>query len=123
YLLPRRTPSDHLRAVLNLLDLGQPELAREVFNELVALNLDPPQRATLVEQFGTAAMVRLSREEALAPAGLEFSQATIKAAGDQALAPDRVAQHVLQLEEGGNTQRRAIAELARIGKDAVPPAI
>lgn len=123
YLLPRRTPSDHLRAVLSLLDLGQPELARVVFDELVALNLDPQQRATLVEQFGTAALVRLSREEALAPAGLEFSQATIQAAGKQAAAPDRVAQLVLELQEGGNTQRRAIAELARIGKDAVPPAI
>jgi CheY-like chemotaxis protein len=119
YQLPRREPGDYLRAVLNLLDLGQPELAGVVFRELEALNLNDEQRATLIAQFGTASLLRLGRATELGPGAVTFSQATIAAAGAQATSPERITQLVADLAGTPVEQRQAIAALSTSGEPAV----
>lgn len=79
--LPRTEPKHFLAAVLALMDLGRPELARPILDELRALPLTDAERAALVAEFGSYRMLTLARAKSLAPAGGEFAEACMAAAG------------------------------------------
>ncbi|MGI9458160.1 MAG: hypothetical protein ACR2NU_16470 [Aeoliella sp.] len=122
--LPRSEPGDYLQATINLLDLDEPALAKQVFNELVALGLDDAQRAGLVNQFGAATLLRLARTEILGPEAVEFAGDCTKAAAANATSPERIGELIKQLgDESDARQQIAVAELAAIGEVAVIPAI
>lgn len=122
--LPRNEPADYVRATLSLLDLGAPELAREVFAELTALELDDAARAKLVNQLGTASLLRLSRRDALGADAAEFVNKTLAAANTQAASPQRLAELLNLLGDSSEAKRRmAVSELAALGTPAVVPLI
>jgi len=79
--LPRTEPKHYLAAVLALLDLGRPELAKPILDELHGLQLNDAQRAELAAEFGSYRLLKLSRAELLAPVGGQFAEACMAAAG------------------------------------------
>ena len=122
--LPRNEPADYLRATLSLLDLGAPELAREVFSELTALELDDTARAKLVKQLGAASLLRLSRRDALGDDAADFVNKTLAAATAEAASPERLAELLGLLDGQSEAKRRmAVSELAALGTPAVVPLI
>lgn len=96
---PRTRPADALRAVLALTDLGRPELAKPILEELVGRGLPPLELAALVEQFGSHRMLQMSLNADLAPAGSVFAEACMAAAGAAATDPQRLALLVAQLSD------------------------
>jgi hypothetical protein len=104
---PRDNPSHAFRAVIALVDLGHPELARPLLEELQARNLDDAARAALVEEFGSPRMLQLARVEALQPIGAAFADATMSAAAARATDPARLAQLVAELSDPSPEIRRA----------------
>lgn len=122
--LPRNTPADYLRATLNLFDLGELELARTVFDELVALELDDTARAELVDEMGAAAVLRLSRRDALGADATEFVTKTMAAAAADSASPERLQELLGLLGSDSKPKRRvAVSELAAMGTPAVVPLI
>lgn len=97
--LPRETPADYFQAIIWLIDLERPELAKPILDELTKLPLTDAQRAELVTQFGSRDMLRLAQSKPLAPAGGEFARASIEAAAAIANDPQRLAALVAQLTD------------------------
>lgn len=120
----RTTPADYLQATTQLLELGEPALARNAFRELLALELDDQAKADLVGQVGPAALLRLSREIDFDPEVAQFVESSMAAAAQQATSQERIAKLIEQLgSETDAVQRRAVAELAGVGQPAVVPLI
>ncbi|MEX2171017.1 MAG: hypothetical protein WD851_16985 [Pirellulales bacterium] len=113
---PRTEPLDYVRAILVLVDLGEAPRAVPIMEELATLQLTDEQRAELVNELGSAAMLRLARIETLGPAAKEFAETTMAAAASAASSPERLGQLVEQLGGPSPDARRAAAvELASSG--------
>src|SRR5262245_55356514 len=78
--LPREKPADFFQAVSWLVELGRPDLAKPILEELATQRLNDAQRVSLVEQFGSGAMLKLARTRELEPTGAQFAEACMAAA-------------------------------------------
>jgi CheY-like chemotaxis protein len=118
--LPRTTPADHFQAILTLIELGRPELAKPILAELEKLQLNNAERAALVGQFGPAGMLQLARAKELAPAGAQLADSCMAAADAAAKDPRRLAALVQQLTNP-SAEVRVIArnDLAALGQPGV----
>lgn len=118
--LPREHPSDYFQAIVWLIDLGHPELAQPILEQLNALSLNDQQRAALVAKFGSAGMLKLARAKALAPLGEEFAKAAMNAASAEAQSPQRLNQLIGQLADPSPENRHAArADLTTAGQVGV----
>jgi hypothetical protein len=118
--LPREAPADYFRAIDWLIDLGRPELAKPILEELSALPLIDSQRAVLVEEFGSARMLKLARAKELAPKSAEFSNACMASAAAIANDPQRISRLVAQLTDA-SPELRLLArnDLAATGQTGI----
>ena len=119
--LPRNKPADYLRATLNLINLGEPELAKQAMDELIALGINKSQQAALVREFGAATLLRIVRTPELGEAVAPFANECLAAAAAQAASPERIQKLLTQLSKAGVNRNNAVAELAGIGKPTVLP--
>jgi HEAT repeat protein len=122
--IERKTPADHFQAIIWLIELGRPELAKPILEELSKLQLSDEQRAALVLEFGSRDMLLLAQSKELAPAGLQFSDACMKAAAAETTDPKRIATLIAQLS-APSAEARLIArnDLAAIGQPGVNAAL
>jgi hypothetical protein len=122
--LPRKEPRDYVQAVLWLIDLGRPELAKPILAELATLNLDDAQRVAIVSEFGSHGMLHLARAKELAPEGAAFANACMAAASAANSNPQRIAALVTQLADP-SAEARTIArnDLAATGQIGVNAAL
>jgi CheY-like chemotaxis protein len=97
--LPRKVPRDYVQAVLWLIDLGRPELAKPILDELTKLQITDAQRAALVDEFGSQGMLHMARTKELAPAGASFADECMAAAKASAENPQRIAGLIQQLTD------------------------
>jgi hypothetical protein len=124
---PRTNPLHALRAVVSLIDLGRPELAKPILEELQARGLSGADRAALVGEFGSHRMLQIGRIEALAPVGREFAEASMAAAAAIATDPQRLALLITQLADPSPEIRLAarvdLAAAGQAGAKAVLEAV
>jgi hypothetical protein len=114
--LPRTKPSDYVRAILVLVDLGEAQRAVPIMEQLSTLQITDDQRVELVEELGSAAMLRFARIEALGPPAKEFADASMAAADRAATSRERLGQLVQQLGDASpDTRRAAAVELTTTG--------
>ncbi len=97
--MPRKKPADYVQAVLWLIDLGRPELAKPILADLAKLELTDAQRQELVDQFGAGSMLKLSHSKELAPEGAEFADACMAVASAATNNPQRIATLIRQLSD------------------------
>ncbi len=117
--MPRKTPADYVQSVLLLIDLGRPELAKPILADLAKLQITDAQRQQLVEQFGSAGMLKLSQAKELAPEGATFAEACMAAASAAANNPQRIAGLIKDLTDpSAETRLLAQHDLAAIGPQA-----
>ncbi len=117
--LPRKKPADYLQAVLWLIDLGRPELAKPILTDLTKLQITDAERQNLVDQFGSGSMLKLARTKELAPAGPAFADACMAAASAAANNPQRIDTLLKQLTDPAPEMRLlAQHDLAAIGPKA-----
>jgi len=122
--LPRTKPSHYVGTILSLVDLGRPELAQPILEELQALNLSDVQRAELVSEFGTQRMMRLARAAGLAPVGRQFAEACLAAAATEARNPERLQQLIDKLADPSPEVRHAArVDLASAGMPGTMAAV
>jgi hypothetical protein len=118
--LPREEPADYFRAVIVLVELDRPELAKPILEELVQLQLTDAQRAALVEQFGSRSMLLLARTKELGPAAVEFAEVSTTAAANAARDPRRLAALIQQVVAGSADERQlATNDLVAAGQPGV----
>jgi len=114
---PRTKPDDAFRAVLALVDLGRPDLAKPILEDLRTRGLTDPQQAGLVEQFGSYRMLQLARDGELAPTGGQFAEACMAAAAAAATNPQRLEILIGQLTDPAAAVRHAArVELVAAGQ-------
>ncbi|MCC7475510.1 MAG: hypothetical protein IT425_08950 [Pirellulales bacterium] len=118
--LPRQEPRDYVRATLWLIDLGRPELAKPILDDLMKRQVRDEQRAAIVAEFGSADLLRLARSAELAPEGAKFADACLAAAHTAATKPQRIAALVKQLADPSTEVRIAARhDLAAAGQAGV----
>jgi hypothetical protein len=114
---PRGRPRGAFQAVVALVDLGRPELAKPILEELQTRGLAASELAALVEQFGSHRMLQLARDENLSPVGAVFTEACMTAANAIATDPQRIAQLISQLADPAAEVRLAArVDLAAAGQ-------
>jgi hypothetical protein len=115
---PRKTPRDSVQAILWLIDLGRPELAKPILAELAKLPVTDAQRVAIVEEFGSHGMLHLARaSKELGPEAAAFSEACMAAASAAANDPQRIAGLVKQLSNPSSEVRTAARnDLAATGQ-------
>lgn len=133
---PRETPAAQLQAILTLLDLGEDDVAAVLWKSLSQAELDDPTCAALAQQFGTAGLMKLARQEAKngpetegqdakeagqAPAFVSakaFVERCLKAAEAAARDPKRISMLVANLNsDSPETRQAARVDLAATGTD------
>ncbi len=118
--LTREEPADYFRAVLALIELDRPELAKPILDELVGLQLNDAQRAALVDQFGSRSMLLLARTKELGPSAAEFAEVSTAAAANAARDPQRLARLIQQVVSPSADERQlATNDLAAAGQAGV----
>ena len=124
---PRKEPRDFVQAILWLIDLGRPELAKPIVADLAKLNLTDAQRVAIVGEFGSQGMLRLARAKELAPEGAAFAEACMAAASAVANDPQRIAALVKQVSDPSAEVRTAarndLAATGQIGANATLEAL
>jgi len=122
--LPRKEPREFVQAVLWLIDLGRPELAKPILAELAKLQVTDAQRIAIVAEFGSQGMLHLARAKELAPEGATFADACVAAASAAANDPQRIADLVKQLADP-SPEIRTIArnDLAATGQAGATAAL
>jgi hypothetical protein len=119
--MPRKSPADFLAAVTALIDLGEPELAAQVFGELAKLKLTDAQQADLVLEVGPAALQKLLNTPELATAAAPFVEASFAAANKIATDPARLEKLITALGSKQESARyEAFAALRSAGDLAIP---
>lgn len=122
--MPRREPSDYVRRAVNLLDLGEPDLAENDLRALIALGLDNAAKAKLVAELGPATLLRLARHPAMGEQATAFVQSALAAASEADGADQRVGELIEQLSSADQLARnQAVASLAAAGERAVRPLV
>ena len=121
--MPRKEPRDFVQAILWLIDLGRPELAKPMLAELSKLQLTDPQRVAIVTEFGSQGMLHLSRAKELLPEGGAFAEACLVAAHTAGTNPERIAALVQQLSDPSadvrTVARNDLAATGQLGANAV----
>ncbi len=118
--MPRKSPADFLATVTALIDLGEPELAAQVFAELAKLKLTDAQQAELVREVGPAALQKLLNTPELSAAA-PFVEASFAAANKMATDPARLEKLIAALgSKQESTRYEAFAALRSAGESAVP---
>ncbi len=97
--MPRKKPADYFQAVLWLIDLDRPELAKRIFADLTKLQLTDADRQGLVEQFGSSSMLNLARATELEPEGAAFADACMATAAAATNNSQRILTLVKQLAD------------------------
>ena len=110
------TPEELVQAIDLLIDLQHVPVAKQLLNQLLALNLEENKLAELGRKFGTATFLKLSLVPELNPEARQFADAVTNAAAQQARDPARLAGLVNNLKEGSPAERRrATIELRMAG--------
>lgn len=120
--LPRETPSQQMRVVTVLIDLGHPEVASLVMPDLAKAKLDEAGRAALVREFGTARFMEIIRLKIAE--GEQFAQSCLAAAAAEARDPTHIAALVKQLTTGSEEEQVAArTDLKSSGEAAIGPCL
>jgi CheY-like chemotaxis protein len=107
--MPRTKPADYLQAIIMLIDLGRVELARPIMDDLAKLQLTDAERIELVDQLGSASMLKLARAKELNPAAATFSDECMVAASAATNNPQRIDALIKQLADP-SPEARLIAQ-------------
>lgn len=116
----RKTPADFVRDLLTLIDLGEAPLGRPLFEELNQRELTADESVGLVTRFGSGALLKLGRAEALGPKAQEFATKCLAVAAERAGDPERLKALVEPLmSDSASRRREAFAGYAAAGERGV----
>ena len=106
--LPRGTPAQQLRGIFTLIDLGETDVAAELWKAFAKQKPNTKTQVALVEKFGTARFLTLSRQDSQLFAGArEFVATCLETKAQQSRNPQRIARMVNQLNDPAARQRHA----------------
>ncbi|TWT46859.1 hypothetical protein [Botrimarina hoheduenensis] len=115
--MPRTKPVHYVDAALALVDLGVPEKATAIADELVALSPNEDALAQLVESAGSARLLRLAREF---PTTVSLVERAMTLAAARSTAPERLQKLAQRLTTGDLAeQQAALADLRQTGTAGV----
>lgn len=111
-------PREVLRAIDNLLNVGEVDLAKTYFAEFLKGLPGEPELARLHEQFGSTFFQRLALDQRVAPDGARLARLVLEAATRAARDPRQLTQWVQDLAGDNYDARRiALSKLQNAGAD------
>jgi hypothetical protein len=115
-----RTPLQTIRAVENLLNIGEVELAKSYLSTFIK---NPPSEETLVklhDEMGSTFFSKIAMDRRFSPEGQQLASLILSAATRAARDPKQLKQWTLDLESDKyDVRRTAIANLQNAGPDGV----
>jgi hypothetical protein len=119
-----QTPAELLRAIDILVDLNHAALAKPFVEELSKTQLDLAAKAALAAQFNSAKLLKLARNEELAPALGTLVDDILKSAEAFRRDPQRLSEWAAHLNDPNETvQAQAVLALLRAREAAVAPLV
>ena len=116
------TPSELLRVTQTLIDLGHPIAARPLVKKLLAAQLDGPAAAALLNEVGSACLLKVARADWIQPDGEKLADSIWSAAAKYQEDPKRINDLVAKLGRGtAQEQAWTIEGLRRAGAAAAGP--
>ncbi|MCA9263929.1 MAG: hypothetical protein KDA60_08755 [Planctomycetales bacterium] len=116
------TIDELLSAIDNLIKLGAPDLAHEYLQQVLTKATDEATLAQIANDYGSAFLIRIARDDRLAPAGHELAAKSLAAARHLAQTPSRIDQLIDALRSADvSRRRRALRHLGDAGDAAVWP--
>lgn len=116
--LPRTQPKHWLDAISALLELNEPELAKSIADELAKQTFDAAAKAKLVEEVGTATLLRVQREPTLRETLAPFVEGCLAASAAVRTDPKRLERLAGELADP-KLQRVALGRISQTGKAGV----
>lgn len=116
--MPRETPSDMLQMIFTLLDLGATDAAAAIWQSLEVDEIGAQQRSALVNQFGTARLLQLGRQEkgGLFAGAAAFVDSSLEVASEASRSPERIEQLIADLQsDSAATRQAARADIGTTG--------
>ena len=117
------TPLELVRAARILVDLGHPARARPLITQLASKKLNDEVLAQLVEEIGSAVLLRLARVPELRPMAGQFCTVALEGAQRYARDPARLEGLVTRLKGASNYDHATIVAAFRPGGDAAVAAL
>lgn len=114
---PPQEPAQLLEAVFTVVDLGDPAAAGQLLQRIVDANLENSQLAELVDQLGSARIVRLSHLDELQPTSGQFAAKIFAAADALSRNPQLIQSYIQQLSATDPELRRKAVRGLRKGRD------
>lgn len=115
-------PAEVLQAIVALNSLDRPDLAKRFIQQLLAAKLDGDAAASLVREFGSATLMKLSVDPRLQPDAQKMATQILTAASRVTRDSARLAARVAQLgDKSPDVQQAAVAALREGGTAAVSP--
>ncbi|HEX3998645.1 MAG TPA: HEAT repeat domain-containing protein [Pirellulales bacterium] len=116
------TPVELMQAAVSILQLGRPDRAKPLLQQIVAAKPNPAAAAELIHRFGSATFLQLATNPSLQPEGLILARQVLGAAAAARRDPARLASAVKQLgAKSADAQSEALATLHDGGGYSVPP--
>lgn len=116
------TPSELLHVTETLIDLGHPIAARPLVQQLLAARLDGQSAAALLNDVGSACLLKLARAAWLQPDGRQLADSIWSAASKYQQDPKRINDLVAQLGQGTELEQAwTIENVRRAGAAAAGP--
>ena len=115
-------PSELLRVTQTLIDMGHPIAARPLVKKLLAAQLDGPAAAALLNEVGSACLLKVARAPWIQPDGEQLANSIWSAAAKYQEDPKRINDLVGKLGRGTeHEQAWTIENLRRAGTAAAGP--
>jgi hypothetical protein len=114
------TPPERFRAVLLMLRLGRPKLARMYLQQLMDSQPDDATLLALRDEHGPAVFLRLATEPDLQPLATDLLNGVNRAFRAQASDPNRIDALVAGLARGPSEAAQALIALQNAGQAPVP---
>ncbi len=116
------TPVECMRAARVLVDLGRPDLAKDLLKKVIDAKLEPQQLVDLSGQVGSAVFFDLAAQPALLPEARQLADAVAATLNARLGDPQRIAGLIRQLQDPSVEKRaEAMVELQETRGAAIGP--
>ena len=120
FLVPPKTPTARMKAAIQMVDFGSPQLSRQYLGQILSANPSDEDLISLRKEFGSAALLRLSNLKSVQPESSQLLKLVNAASKRQATNPEFIDGMISNLFGSPTKRATAIRDLQGLGSAVIP---